>query len=212
VILGGVAIALLGYAMFPVVVLLLERDVAHGRREHATALLATAGLVTIVPQLSWANDGTRALALAVISAVTFAWLALRNRRLVAQGSATNIALWQNLVAALCLVPFVVFDTPHRVPTLRDLGGLVVLGVFCTGLAHTLFIASMRRVSAQTASVVAALEPVYGIVLAALLLQDVPSARTLTGGVVIVAAAIIASLHPVGGPQRLSVASKPGTAK
>src|SRR4029078_9291430 len=70
--------------------------------------------------------------------------------------------------------------------------LLVLGVACTGLAHTLFIASMQRLSAHTASVVAALEPVYGIALAALLLQEIPTVRTLAGGVLIVAAALVAS--------------------
>ena len=68
----------------------------------------------------------------------------------------------------------------------------MLGVACTGLAHTLFIASMRRVSAHAASVVAALEPVYGIALAAWLLHDVPDGRTLVGGALIVAAALLAS--------------------
>jgi drug/metabolite transporter (DMT)-like permease len=51
---------------------------------------------------------------------------------------------------------------------------------------------MQRVSAHTAAVVAALEPVYGIVLAAVLLDEIPSLRTLIGGTLIVAAAIVAS--------------------
>jgi drug/metabolite transporter (DMT)-like permease len=63
---------------------------------------------------------------------------------------------------------------------------------CTGLAHTLFIASMQRVSAHAASVVAALEPVYGIALAALLLHEIPGVRTLVGGALIVGAAVLAS--------------------
>jgi drug/metabolite transporter (DMT)-like permease len=70
--------------------------------------------------------------------------------------------------------------------------LVVLGVVCTGFAHTLFIASMRRVSAHTAAVVAALEPVYGIALAAWLLGEWPDTRTLAGGALIVLAALVAS--------------------
>jgi drug/metabolite transporter (DMT)-like permease len=70
--------------------------------------------------------------------------------------------------------------------------LVVLGVVCTGVAHTLFIASMRVVSAHTASVVAALEPVYGVALALALLREIPGARTWLGGALIVAAALVAS--------------------
>jgi drug/metabolite transporter (DMT)-like permease len=68
----------------------------------------------------------------------------------------------------------------------------VLGVVCTALAHTLFIRSLRALSAHTASVVAALEPVYGIALALLLLGEVPPARTLAGAVLIVGAALYAT--------------------
>jgi drug/metabolite transporter (DMT)-like permease len=82
--------------------------------------------------------------------------------------------------------------PLPVPTLRDAALVVVLGVACTALAHTLFIASMRRLSAHTASVVSVLEPVYGIVLAAVLLGEHPDLRTLAGTVLIVAAALLAT--------------------
>ncbi|HEX5314497.1 MAG TPA: DMT family transporter [Gammaproteobacteria bacterium] len=200
---AGVPIALLGYAVFPVFVLLLERPHrSSGIREWTTALLATAGLVALVPELSWANHATRGLAWALVSAFTFAWLTVRNRALVATRSATGIALWQNLFAAVCLLPWVVaFDGRAALPAPIDIGLLLVLGTLCTGLSHTLFIASMRRVSAHTASVVAALEPVYGIVLAALLLGERPGSRTIMGGVLIVAAALNASLRTEVGEAR-----------
>ncbi|HEX6137344.1 MAG TPA: DMT family transporter [Casimicrobiaceae bacterium] len=193
---AGVAVGLLGYASFPVFVLLLERArLAREARPLAsfTALLAAAGLAALVPDLSWSSGALRGLALGVVSGFTFALLAVRNRRLVGDRSATRIALWQNLFAAACLLPLVALhDRASAWPGLADAGLLIVLGVVCTGLAHTLFIASMRRVSAHAASVVAALEPVYGIVLAAWLLHEIPDARTLAGGALIVAAALLAS--------------------
>jgi drug/metabolite transporter (DMT)-like permease len=62
--------------------------------------------------------------------------------------------------------------------------LVILGVVFTALAQWLFVASLRRIRAQTASVVTCLEPVYGILFAVLLLGEKPSARTLLGGLLI----------------------------
>ena len=210
---GGVAIALLGYAVFPVFVLVLEprgADVRHGARAWASALLAVAGLAALVPDLAWSSGATRALALAVASAFAFAWLAVRNRGLVAERPAIAIALWQNLFAACWLLPVtLVVAGPAALPTPRDLALLLVLGTLCTGLSHTLFIASMRRVSAHTASVVAALEPVYGIALAALLLHELPGLRTLVGGALIVAAALEAGRRvAVGDAPAVSVASDP----
>jgi len=190
---SSVAVGLLGYASFPLFVLLLERRLLRGGRfERATALLATLGLVALIPDFSWSSDVVRGLALGLVSAFTFALLAVRNRRLVEQMAPSRIALWQNLSAAICLAPIVAFGPVVALPTAADIAGLFVLGVACTGLAHTLFIASMQRVSAHVASVVAALEPVYGIALAAPLLNEIPDARTLVGGALIVGAAVLAS--------------------
>lgn len=190
---SSVAVGLLGYASFPLFVLLLERRLLRGGRfEWTTALLAVLGLVALVPDFRWSSDVVRGLALGIVSAFTFALLAVRNRRLVEQMTPSRIALWQNLFAAACLAAIVAFGPGVAMPTAADIAGLIVLGVVCTGLAHTLFIASMQRVSAHTASVVAALEPVYGIALAALLLHEIPGARTLVGGALIVCAAVLAS--------------------
>jgi drug/metabolite transporter (DMT)-like permease len=192
---AGVAVGLLGYASFPLFVLILERRLftrASGHVERLTALLAAAGLAALVPGFEWSSGTLRGLALGIVAAFTFALLAVRNRRLVLHMTPTRIALWQNLFAAACLAPVVAADRAALWPTAQEIGLLLVLGVACTGIAHTLFIASMQRVSAHTASVVAALEPVYGIAFAVWLLHELPDARTLVGGALIVTAALIAS--------------------
>jgi drug/metabolite transporter (DMT)-like permease len=68
---------------------------------------------------------------------------------------------------------------------------VLLGVFCTALAHALFIRGLEGIRAQVASLLAALEPVYGIVFALVFLGEVPAWRTVAGGAVILAAVMAA---------------------
>jgi drug/metabolite transporter (DMT)-like permease len=197
---ASVAIGLLGYATFPLFVLVLEQMLLRRRwtpRKIATALLVIVGLVSIVPEFSFANRTVQGLAWGCVSGFAFALLTVLNRRYVATRRATDIAFWQNLCAALCLLPFA-WASPWA---LGDIGGreialLIVLGLGCTALAHSLFIASLRRVSAHTASVVAALEPVYGIVLALVLQGEVPGLRTIVGGALIVGAAIVATRYPM----------------
>lgn len=191
-----VAIGLLGYASFPLFVLLLER-VLLGRRWHAaeaaTALLVAAGLVVLVPRFAWEERTVQGLAWGIASGFTFALLAVRSRRHAATHAPAAVALWQNAAAAAVLVPVVAATVPDATGIgVREIALILVLGVACTALAHTLFIGSLRRVSAHTASVVAALEPVYGIALAALLLAEVPTPRTFVGAALIVAAALVAT--------------------
>src|SRR5215831_386005 len=186
---AGVAIGLLGFASFPLFTLILER-VFLGRRwtarEGATALVVAAGLALLVPEPSLANRTVQGLAWGILSGFTFALLAVRNRGLAAQRSAADLAFGQNLWAALVLLPVAIAEG-GAVGALgaREIALLLILGLVSTALAHTLFIASLGHLTAHTAATIAALEPVYGIALAALLLGEMPGPRTLAGGVLIV---------------------------
>jgi len=71
--------------------------------------------------------------------------------------------------------------------------LVILGVFCTALAHVLFIRSLVQVKAQLASIIASLEPVYGIIFAFVLLGEVPALRTILGGVIILGTIMLSTM-------------------
>jgi drug/metabolite transporter (DMT)-like permease len=192
---AGVAIGLLGFASFPLFTLVLERWLL-GRRwrgaDAATALAVAGGLALLVPEPSLANHAVQGLAWGVASGFAFALLAVRNRGLAPDRSAIDLAFGQNLWAAAFLLPLVVWSGGPSAIGARDIALLLVLGVACTALAHTLFIAALAGVAAVTAATVAALEPVYGIALAALLLRETPGLRTLAGGALIVGAAIAAS--------------------
>jgi drug/metabolite transporter (DMT)-like permease len=191
-----VAIGLLGFASFPLFVILLERLMGGRpwqRSEFATAILVVAGLALPLPSFSLSDSTVRGLAWGVLSGFTFALLAVRNRSLRDRRPAFALALWQNAFAALCLAPFMLRPGGVAVtfsPTTLAL--ILVLGAGCTALAHTLFIASLSRLSAHTASIVTALEAVYGILLAAVLLGEIPDARTCGGAVLLIGAALLAS--------------------
>jgi drug/metabolite transporter (DMT)-like permease len=198
-----VAIGLLGFASFPLFVIVLERWLL-GRRwkapEATTAVLVVAGLAMLVPTFALTDRTVQGLAWGVLSGFTFAWLTVRNRALGASRRPLAVALWQNAFAALCLAPLVfragglaILVTP------ATLGLILLLGAVCTALAHTLFIASLSRLSAHTASVVTGLESVYGIALAALLLREIPDLRTCVGAALLVGAAIAASQRAAKAP-------------
>jgi drug/metabolite transporter (DMT)-like permease len=195
---ASVAVGLLGFASFPLFVLLLEaatRQRALRAGEWATALLVAGGLALLVPEFRWGNRVVQGLVWGIVSGFAFALLAIGNRALTKRHSAGEIALWQNACAALCLLPLALLAA--AVPGAREIALLLVLGVVCTALAHTLFIGSLRLVSAHTASVVTALEPVYGIALAFALLGETPSVRTLAGGALLVGAALQATRRSGG---------------
>ncbi len=194
---ASVAVGLLGFASFPVFVLLLESVVLRRRArasEWLCGVVVAAGLALLVPDFAFDNRVTHGLLWGLVSGFSFALLAISNRALAARRDAAQIAYWQNAIAALVLVPALLFTA--SVPHPGEIAALLVLGVVCTALAHSLFIHSMRTLSAHTASVVASLEPVYGIALAALLLGEYPDTRTVLAGVIILIASAWASTRAI----------------
>lgn len=190
---SSVAVGLVTFSSFPLFVTFLEPLFFKERlrpRDLATAALVVAGLLLVVPTYSFANQVTLGAFWGVCSGASFAVLALMNRRFSQRNSALSIAAVQNCLAALVLLPFAWgagMDFRGH-----DFLYLFFLGVVCTALAHALFISGLARIRAQMASVLAGLEPVYGIAFAFLLLGECPALRTLLGGSVILMAVVLAS--------------------
>jgi len=202
-----VAIGLLGYASFPLFVPLLERTMLGlplTRAKLAGAALVALGLALLVPDFSWASHTVRGLAWGVLSGFTFALLTVRTRRLAPDRWSSEMALWQNAIAALCVLPVVLWQGGLGGPVDgAAIAKMLLLGIFCTALAHSLYTASLVRLPASTAAVCAALEPVYGIALALVLLGEVPGVRTLAGASVIVVAAVVATRRARAVPAPVS---------
>jgi drug/metabolite transporter (DMT)-like permease len=191
---SSVAVGLLAYSTFPLFTSFLEpllnREPWEGRH-FFLSLGCLAGVVLIVPRFDPGLAVFQGVAWGVFAGLTFALLTTLNRRLTARHSALVIAFYQDLFAALFLVPFLFLLRPAF--SGRDIGLLAVLGIACTALAHTLFIQGMRGISARTASIISSLEPAYGAVLALVFLGEVPSGRTVAGGVIIIGSTVLASL-------------------
>jgi len=114
-----------------------------------------------------------------------------NRRALSGVNAFHVAGLQNAVVCLLLTPWIFFEL--RDVSLTAWYLIAALGIVCTGIAHLLFVSSLRSLHARTAGLVVASEPLYAIAFAWMLFAEVPSPRTLVGAVMMVGAIFSASL-------------------
>ena len=209
---GGVAVATLGFASFPAFIALLDVVLFReriGRAEGTMLALVTLGLVLVTPSCDVGDQGTVGLLWGLASGLSFAGLAICNRRGNRGMDAIQVAFWQNLVVALLVLPLLGLSlAPPQVAHSQATSSLVtgaaaidwaswfwlaVLGVLCTGLAHTLFVKSLEALDARSAGMIIALEPVYAIACAWWLFDEEPSGRMLVGASLIILATVLLAM-------------------
>ena len=209
---GGVAVATLGFASFPAFIALLDVVLFReriGPAEGTMLALVTLGLVLVTPSFDVGDQGTVGLLWGLASGLSFAGLAICNRRGNRGMDAIQVAFWQNLVVALLVLPLLGLGlAPPQIahsqaPSSWVTGAaaidlvswfwLAVLGVLCTGLAHTLFVKSLGALDARSAGMIIALEPVYAIACAWWLFGEEPSGRMLVGASLIILATVLLAM-------------------
>ncbi|MBF6030436.1 DMT family transporter [Pseudomonas sp. P115] len=198
---GGVAVATLGFASFPAFITLLDMAVFRDRPHLAEALLlllVTLGLVLVTPSFELANQGTVGLLWGIASGLSFALLAMTNRRATDGRNGVQVVFWQNATVAVIMAPFAVFDLVGLGAV--DWTNLIILGVLCTAVSQALFVKSLKGLNARSAGMIISLEPVYAIACAWWLFHEAPSYRMLAGAALIVLAIVLSAQGKGHGPQ------------
>ena len=196
--LSSVAIGLLSSATFPVFTMFLEplffREPFRPRNA-VYALVALAGVLLISPSLRSDNANLQGVLWGIVAGASYAVLTMLNRVHMRWGyPSAVVTFYEQATAAVALFPISLL-TASASPNARDLLLLAVLGIAFTAFAHTVFIGGLKRVTAHTAGLISCMEPVYGTIFAALFLREIPAAREIAGGILILAVAVLQSIPP-----------------
>lgn len=193
---SSVAVGLLAFSSFPLFTVVFEPILLRQRPNLIQMLAALAiipGIYLLVPVFDVTDSTTVGVLWGLASGMTFALLSVLNRWLARGYSSLVISLYQETVAAVVLLPALIWFPAVQLLHPQTLVALVCLGLFCTAFAHTLFIEGLKSITAQLASLIASLEPVWGIMFAFAFLHEIPTTRTLLGGSIIVFVTIAPAL-------------------
>jgi len=136
------------------------------------------GLMIIPPMLLIANtiDFTmmQGLFIGLLSAFLASLFSSFNKQLVDEASPFEISFIEMFAAFLfisMIIPFIVSQEYNFMPTGQDWIYLLVLSLLCTTFAYVISMMALKNVSAFDATLVINLEPVYGILLAIVILKE-----------------------------------------
>ncbi len=195
--LSNVAIGMLSLFTYPVMTSFLEPiflKTKFSKMHMLLGLLVLLGVYFLAPEFNTDNDDFLAILVGLLSALCYAVRNLLVKTKITTYNGSVVMWYQVLVIAIMLIPaYVLFDIDGFVQELPYIG---VLALVTTALGHTLFLASFRCFSVTTASLMSSAQPIYGILLGMLFLNEIPNTRTIIGGALILMSVLIESRRAV----------------
>lgn len=182
---SNVAIGMLALFTFPVMTTLLEPLFFNTKFQSIHLLLGAmilVGIYFLAPTFDMQSNMTQGLLIGLVSA--FSW-SLRNlllKKTISNFNSSILMFYQLLVVMVLLFPVLFVYQAAEVSS--QLPYLLFLGLITTAIGHTLFMHTFNYFSVSTASILASTQPIYGIIVALLVLGEIPNGRSLIGGAII----------------------------
>ncbi|MCL2007425.1 MAG: DMT family transporter [Treponema sp.] len=198
--LSTIAIGTITFAAFPVFVSILEPLIFREKMRVRIIVCSIIMLIAIFIISSVGNDDestqrTAGVIIGLISSLTFAVLSLFNRYFSKKYRPEIIIFYEQASAAIILFPLMFILRPIVSGT--EILVLALFGIVFTAIAHGLFVRGLRHVKVSTAGIISGLEAVYSIVLASILLTEIPILNEIVGGLIII---ILACYVTISGKQ------------
>ncbi|MFQ6051844.1 MAG: DMT family transporter [Candidatus Hydrothermarchaeota archaeon] len=122
------------------------------------------------------------ISIGVLSGLTYGLEMITARYLSQMYSGITLAVWVNLITSFMFFPFAL-KTPYHV-IMENAVILVFLGLIPTAIAFSLYFSGFKKVKASNASIISLLEPVSGVFLAFLIMNEELKMNVVLGGFLI----------------------------
>ncbi|MCB4799108.1 DMT family transporter [Neotamlana laminarinivorans] len=193
--LSNVAIGMLSLFTYPMITALIEPIFIKVKFDSVYILLSLIvllGLYILSPEYSIENTYFEAILFGLLSALLYALRNIISKKLISKYSGKSIMFNQLVVISIVLFPVIfLFDT-QNISTQYPY--LIMLALITTAIGHTMLVSSFKHFSVSTASIISSLQPIFGIILAFIFLNEKPNINTYIGGSLILLTVIIESIR------------------
>lgn len=192
---SNVAIGMLSLFTYPVITAFMEPLILKSKlqRMHLVlGILVLLGIYFLSPNFDLKDSNTLAILMGLISAISYSLRNIILKLKVEKYQGTTLMVYQTATIGILMMPALFFIPADQI--LGQWEGLLALGVITTAIGHSLFLMTFKHFSITTVSILSSVQPIYGIVLGAIFLQEIPRATTLFGGLLILSSVVIESFR------------------
>ena len=193
--LSNVAIGMLSMFTFPVITALLEPFFTKEKLNpiHVfLAFLVLIGVYMLVPDFSVENDQLKGVLFGIFSALCYSLRNLTLKKHVKDYNGSMLMLYQMIVVTVVLIPVLFFSDFSNLQSQLPL--LILIALLTTAIGHTMLVNSLRHFSVSTASIISSVQPIFGIIIAYIFVNEIPSFNTFIGGSLILLTVVIESIR------------------
>ncbi len=193
--LSNVALGMLSLFTFPVITALLEPFFMKTKFNPIHILLGIivlVGVYILAPEFDLESADVKGILFGLLSALCYSIRTLILKQHVHHYHGSMLMFYQTLVITIAMVPVLFF---------MDLSGfqsqfpyLLLIALLTTAIGHSLMVHSLKFFSASAATIISSIQPIFGIILAFLFVNEIPTMNTVWGGLLILSTVVIESIR------------------
>nr|WP_321221586.1 DMT family transporter [uncultured Psychroserpens sp.] len=193
--LSNVAIGMLSLFTFPVFIAILEplfSKVKFDPVHIILGIIVLIGIYFLAPNFNVKDDALKGILFGLLSAFCYAIRTLMLKQQVLKYHGSTLMFYQVVILSIVLFPALPILGTSAISTQYPF--VIMLALLTTAIGHTMFIMSLKYFKASTASIIGSTQPIFGIIIAFLFLNEIPTWNTFVGGSLIISTVIIESVR------------------
>ena len=193
--LSNVAIGMLSLFTFPVITSLLEPVFLKTKFNPIHILLGIivlVGVYILAPEFDLESSDVKGILFGLLSALCYSIRVLILKQHVQNYHGSMLMFYQTMVITITMIPVLFF---------MDISGfqsqfpyLLLIALLTTAIGHSLMVHSLKYFSASTATIISSIQPIFGIIIAFIVVNEIPAMNTVWGGLLILSTVVIESVR------------------
>ena len=198
----SVAVATLCYYMAPVIVIILSPIILREKLSSVKIVSVVVALIGMIFVSGVLKNGFISLSemkgvlFGLGAALFYACVIILNKK-ITHISPFDKTIYQLGLAGVVLLPYTYFteDFSSVILDIKSLSLLLVVGIIHTGITYYLYFGSLSGLDAQTAALYSYIDPIFAIILSAILLKESMGIYEIIGTILILGSTIFCELFP-----------------
>lgn len=194
--LSNVALGMQSLFTFPVITALLEPFFLKTKFNPVHLILGTIiliGIYILAPEFNLESDDLKGILFGLFSAFCYSIRILILKQHVDHYHGSMLMFYQTSVITIVLFPVLFFMDVSGFQT--QVPYLLLLAIITTAIGHSLMVHSLKFFSASTATIIGSIQPVFGIIIAFVVVNEIPAVNTIWGGLLIISTVFIETIRP-----------------